>query len=264
MSIRPSIPEVQNVKDPAAKEVLQSLKNAVEMITGRGYGQKTITALGQDTNYYGIVQKINEIIYRLQSDPNAAKGAFGSLQTPQVIGVPGPTQTTTLTGDVSGSGTTSIATTLATVITSATAGSSSQVPVIVWDHKGRLAQVTTATVTPASIGAVSTNSAVITGTATLANATVTGTHSGNSSGTNTGDQTIILTGDVLGTGSGSFATTLSTVTTDTGTFGSATTVPTLSVNAKGLVTGVGTATITSTGIGGLTVAQIGARVSLRA
>ena len=154
MSIRPSIPEIQNVKDPAAAEALKALKNAVEMITGRGHGQKTITALGPETNFYGLVQKLNEVIYRLQSDPVAAKGAFGSIQTPTVVGVPGPTQTTTLTGDVSGSGTTSIETTLATVITSGTAGTTNKVPVIVWDAKGRLTQVTTATVTASTVDTV--------------------------------------------------------------------------------------------------------------
>lgn len=39
-------------------------------------------------------------------------------------------------------------------------------------------------------------------------ATQDGTFSGTSSGTNTGDQTISLTGDIIGTGTGSFATTI--------------------------------------------------------
>ena len=44
--------------------------------------------------------------------------------------------------------------------------------------------------------------------------------SGSSSGTNTGDQTIVLTGDITGGGTGSIFTTLATVNSNTGTFGS--------------------------------------------
>lgn len=57
-------------------------------------------------------------------------------------------------------------------------------------------------------------------------------------GTNSGDQTITLTGDVTGGGTGSFATTLATVNSNTGTFGGAASVAQISVNGKGLITGV--------------------------
>lgn len=62
-------------------------------------------------------------------------------------------------------------------------------------------------------------------------------------GTNSGDQTITLTGDVGGTGTGSFATTLATVNSDVGSFGSASAVPTFTVNGKGLVTAAGSASV---------------------
>jgi len=65
----------------------------------------------------------------------------------------------------------------------------------------------------------------------------------NTSGTNTGDQTITLTGDVTGSGTSSFATTLTTVNSNVGTFGSSISIPVVTVNAKGLVTGVSTATV---------------------
>ena len=56
------------------------------------------------------------------------------------------------------------------------------------------------------------------------------------SGTNTGDQTITLTGDVTGSGTGSFATTLAnTAVTPTG-YGSATQVGTFTVDSKGRLT----------------------------
>ena len=55
-------------------------------------------------------------------------------------------------------------------------------------------------------------------------------------GTNTGDQTITLTGDVTGSGTGSFATTLAnTAVTPTG-YGSATQVGTFTVDSKGRLT----------------------------
>jgi large repetitive protein len=65
-------------------------------------------------------------------------------------------QTITLSNDATGSGTTSISVTLASVITAGgPIGSSSIVPVITYDAKGRLTTVTTAAITPASIGALS-------------------------------------------------------------------------------------------------------------
>ena len=67
---------------------------------------------------------------------------------------------TALTGDVTASGPGSSAATLSSVITAGgPTGSSSVTPVITYDAKGRLTAVTTATITPAAIGAVSSVSA---------------------------------------------------------------------------------------------------------
>lgn len=83
--------------------------------------------------------------------------------------------------------------------------------------------------------------------------TVNGTISATGlSGTNTGDQTITLTGDVTGSGTGSFAATLATVNSNVGTFGNATTVPVVTVNGKGLVTAVSNITISAGGTGNVT------------
>jgi hypothetical protein len=95
--------------------------------------------------------------------------------------------------------------------------------------------VATSTVTPAitlTLGAI-----------TPASVAATGTVSGsNLSGTNTGDQTITLTGDVTGSGTGSFATTLATVNASpqTDAFRKVT------VNGKGLTTA--TSAVTSSDI----------------
>jgi hypothetical protein len=72
----------------------------------------------------------------------------------------------------------------------------------------------------------------------------TGTITGsNLSGTNTGDQTITLTGDVTGTGKTTFATTLSNTGVTAGTYGTTTTVPVITVDSKGRITSATTAAI---------------------
>jgi hypothetical protein len=67
-------------------------------------------------------------------------------------------------------------------------GAANTTPIVTIDAQGRVTALTSATITPAAIGAPS--------------------GSGTSSGTNTGDQTITLTGPVTGSGTGSFATTI--------------------------------------------------------
>lgn len=90
-------------------------------------------------------------------------------------------------GSVALGGSTTIS--IANTITAAgPIGAAATVPVITYNAQGQLTTVTTATITPAAIGAPS--------------------GSGNSTGTNTGDQTITLTGNVTGSGSGSFSTTI--------------------------------------------------------
>ena len=65
-------------------------------------------------------------------------------------------------------------------------------------------------------------------------------------GTNSGDQTITLTGDVTGSGTASFSATLATVNSNAGSFGSASSVGTFTVNGKGLITAAGSTSISVT------------------
>jgi hypothetical protein len=57
-----------------------------------------------------------------------------------------PLSSITLTGDINGSGLNSVVTTLASITTGATVGSSTQIPIIIFDNKGRITSATTVTV----------------------------------------------------------------------------------------------------------------------
>ena len=98
--------------------------------------------------------------------------------------------------------------------------------------------VTNPTTTPAltiSLGAITPTSVNASGTI----------HGSNLSGTNTGDQTITLTGDVTGSGTGTFPTTLAATGVTAGSYGGVTQVPVITVDSKGRLTSVTTATISA-------------------
>ena len=105
---------------------------------------------------------------------------------------------------------------------------------------------------PTTTPAITLTLGNITPTSVAASGTLSGS---NLSGTNTGDQTIALTGDVTGSGTGSFATTLSNTGVTPGTYGSSTQVPVVVVDSKGRITNVSNVAISAGGLG--TVTSIG-------
>ena len=180
-------------------------------LTGHVTSVGNATSLGSFT-----VAQLNTAI----SDADVATG--GGTATGTNTG----DQTITLTGGVTGSGTGSFA---ATVVTNANlTGPITSV--------GNATTITNSSVTLAHQANIATASFMGRNTAGTGVQEVLSIATAKTmldlTGTNSGDQTITLTGDVTGSGTGSFATTLATVTdSGTGTFLKVTR------NSKGLITG---------------------------
>jgi hypothetical protein len=140
--------------------------------------------------------------------------------------------TTTLSGDATGSGVGDVTVTLTTTGVSAlTYGSSSAIPVLTVDAKGRITAASTAA---ALALATSAPSALATAAAI-----------GISTRAARADHvhvipTTTLTGDATGSGVGSFAVTLATTGVAALTYGSTAAIPVLTVDAKGRITAAST------------------------
>lgn len=215
-----------------------------------------------------------EITLSLGDITPTSVAATGTVTGSNLSGVNTGDQTITLTGDATGSGTGTFGVTLAEVnADTGTFGTQALVPQITVDSKGRITAVTNVpiniegmgTVTEVSVIANSGISATvvdstttpeitlslgdITPTSVAASGTVTGS---NLSGVNTGDQTITLTGDATGSGTGTFGVTLAEVNADVGTFGSQVLVPQITVDSKGRITSVINVPISTSGVGTVT------------
>jgi len=173
---------------------------------------------GNTINNFGIIGSVTMAVNQLIQlvfigttwyavDTNAIASSVGSI---------GVGQLPAITGDVSipaGSG----VSTLATVNSNTGSfGNTNTIPVPTVNAKGLITAVSTATITPAAIGAQATGNYV------------------------TG-----LTGDITASGPGSVAATLATVNSNTGSFGTATQSPTITVNGKGLITAASNTSIQS-------------------
>lgn len=194
-----------------------------------------------------------------------AKGRVTSLSTVAVSIA--TSAITALTGDVTASGPGAAAASLAAITTAqSNVGSSSVVPVLSVDAKGRVTALATAPISSMAGGTVTTITAgaglsggTITATGTIAIAPLTTAQSNvgsasaipvlsiNAQGQVTALSTVAigsptttaitsLTGDVIATGPGAASASLAAITTAQSNVGSSTQVPVLSIDAKGRVT----------------------------
>jgi hypothetical protein len=236
-------------------------------LTGGGTGAGTVTSVAatgtQGITIFGSPITVNgSITVGLGSITPVSVAAAGTVTGSNISGTNTGDQTIALSGDVTGSGTGSIVATLAN--TGVVPGTYLAANITV-DSKGRIISAASGggagngTVTSVELfgtqgltvtgSPITTSGRIIVGLGAImplsvvSSGPVTGS---NLSGTNTGDQTIILQGDVTGTGSTSFLTTLANSGVIAGTYTAANIV----VDEKGRVIAatngtVGLGTVTS-------------------
>lgn len=67
MSIRSQIPAIEGIKDDAVVKIVGPMKTMLESMTGRLPNNAPIKTLGPTASLAGCINKINEIINRLQA-----------------------------------------------------------------------------------------------------------------------------------------------------------------------------------------------------
>lgn len=243
----------------ATDSVLVAIGKLQAQVSTKISGNQTITLSGDATGSgaTGITVSLANSGATAGSYNNVTVDAKGRVTSGSNASYLTSNQTITVSGDATGSGSTSIALTLATISNSGT-GAFNKIAV---NGKGLVTgtvAVTQSDIT-ALLGAGSITNAML---ANSAVANLSGTNTGDEtvttiksklgistlSGSNTGDQTITLTGDISGTGTGSFATTLANSGVIAGTYNNVT------VDAKGRATAgtnvsylTGNQTITASG-----------------
>ena len=180
---------------------------------------------------------------------------------------------TALNGDVSATGPGNTTATLTNIVTAGTVGSSTAIPIVTYDAKGRITGTSTAAVS-ATAGTLTTTTPLQGGGSMASNLTLSmllanSTTSGYLSSTDwttfnakqaAGNYITALNGDVSATGPGNTTATLTNIVT-AGTVGSSTAIPIVTYDAKGRITGTSTAAVSATtGAGTLTGTTLASNV----
>ena len=66
MSMRTQIEDPAGVKDARTMAILRTMKSIIDDITGRSPKSLPIKMLGADATLAGVINKVNEIVNRLQ------------------------------------------------------------------------------------------------------------------------------------------------------------------------------------------------------
>ncbi len=184
----------------------------------------------------------NTLVIR-DANGNFSAGAITARLSGNVTGdvtgnLIGNATTATTAGNITATSNTTL-TSLANLITVGTITSGTWSGTVIADDKiaSTLTSKTYNGLTPTSV----LNGFTITGGTTPATLTVAS--NANVSGTNSGDQTINLIGDVTGTGAGTFTATLANTGVTAATYGSSTAIPTITVDSKGRLTSAGTVSL---------------------
>ncbi len=250
-----------------------------DVSTSVGSTATTLATVNSSPGVFGDATHVPQIVVD-------GKGRITSV-TPVGISGGGGGGISALTGDVTASGSGSVAATLAASgVAAGTYGDATHVPQVTFDAKGRATGVSSVAITGGGSGIM-----VLTGDGTTAAGggsqplTLATVNSGpgacgdathvcqvttNGKGLVTAQTPVAmssggggsgitqLTGDVTTpSGSGSEPSTLATVNSNAGTYGNSTTVPVITVNGKGLITGVSTATVSGGGGGAATAISSG-------
>ena len=68
MTIRRGISEIQGIQDEKVAQILREIKAILEAMTGRMPNRAPIKHLGAAATLSGVINKVNEIIIRIQEE----------------------------------------------------------------------------------------------------------------------------------------------------------------------------------------------------